>query len=149
MTPENCSVVHIFVFSFEIKLQARNKKKDKEQLNLSSQNKTISRNIPVFNPTAQILLTPSLRLGSLRHRIPSQCPQHRYRRRTLNMSKFSSFLTLINTKVFFITYISAESKKLIPELKALSRRRNDSSTEFCSPKVMVPVKPTKLHKYCK
>lgn len=35
-------------------------------------------------------------------------------------------------------YISAESKKLMPESKALSRRRNDSGSEFCSPNVMVP-----------
>lgn len=36
-------------------------------------------------------------------------------------------------------YISAESKKLIPELKALSRRQKDWDKEFCSPNVIVPV----------
>jgi hypothetical protein len=35
-------------------------------------------------------------------------------------------------------YISAESKKLTPALKASSRRRKDSGKVFCSPKVMVP-----------
>lgn len=37
-------------------------------------------------------------------------------------------------------YISAESKKLTPALKATSRRRKDSGKVFCSPKVMVPEK---------
>lgn len=44
------------------------------------------------------------------------------------------------------TNISAESKKLIPEWKAWVRRPKDWGSEFCSPNVMVPEKPTKKKK---